>query len=209
MSKTEYTVEDFMLDPEFKKWVLAPDEETKAYWEAFLEKNPEKYEKMELARKALINLSRSVGAISEERIEGIWTEVDKFINESDEKQVESKTVALSSESTLKRFSDRHRRVGHQSSQQFYRVAGILVLAFSLGILINSLLDYPEEEAVVTPLVYTEHAVPPGVKSTLRLQDGSMVILNSGSSLRYVKNFEADRRVLFLEGEAFLRWLKIA
>lgn len=207
MSKTEYTVEDFMLDPEFKKWVLAPDEETKAYWEVFLEKHPEKYENMELARKALINLSRNVGEISEARVEGIWTEIDKFISEPEEEQVEKRIVAISSESTLRRFADRQVRRGYQSKHQFYRVAGILVFAFSLGILFNFLHEYPVEEAVEIPLVFEEHSAPSGVKSTLRLQDGSRVILNSGSTLRYVRNFDADRRELFLKGEALFEVAK--
>ncbi|SHM76586.1 FecR family protein [Cyclobacterium lianum] len=207
MSKTEYTVEDFMLDPEFKKWVLAPDEESSAFWEGFLEKHPEKYENMKLARRALINLSRNVGEISDSRIEGIWTEINKFINEPEKEQAEGKTISISSESTLRSFADRQQHIAYRSGHQFYRVAGILFLVFSLGILFNLLREHPEEEAVEIPLVYEEYSVPPGVKSTLRLQDGSRVILNSGSSLRYVKNFEADKRELFLIGEAYFEVAK--
>lgn len=207
MSKTEYTVEDFMLDPEFRKWVLTSDEETKAYWEVFLEKHPEKYADMELARKALINLSRNVGEISETRIEDIWSKINKVIEDPTEEQIERRIVALSSESTLRRFADRNPHVRYQANHQFCRVAAILVLAFALGILFNLTHFSSEEEPVEAPLVYEEHSVPPGVKSTLTLQDGSKVILNSGSTLRYVKNFEADRRELFLIGEAFFEVAK--
>nr|MBI1229371.1 DUF4974 domain-containing protein [Cytophagales bacterium] len=207
MSKADYTVEDFMLDPEFRKWIVAPDEETKAYWEAFLEKHPEKYADMELARKALVNLSREVNEVSESRIEGIWSKINNVINDPTEKQSERRIVAISSESTLKHFADRQPRVHYQSNHQFYRVAGILVLAFALGILFNLTHPHPEKEPVAVPLVYEEHNVPPGVKSTLTLQDGSKVVLNSGSTLRYVKNFEAERRELFLAGEAFFEVAK--
>lgn len=207
MSKTEYTVEDFMLDPEFRKWVLTSDEETKAYWKVFLEKHPEKYADMELARKALVNLSRNVGEISETRIEDIWSKIHKVIEDPTEEQVERRIVALSSESTLRRFADRNPHVRYQANHQFYRVAAILVLAFALGILFNLTHQHPQKGPVEAPLVYEEHTVPPGVKSTLTLQDGSKVILNSGSNLRYVKNFEADRRELFLVGEAFFEVAK--
>src|SRR5690606_31958131 len=44
--------------------------------------------------------------------------------------------------------------------------------------------------------------PQGVKSDLTLSDGSKVILNSGSSIRYIKGFEKDKREVFLEGEAY-------
>jgi ferric-dicitrate binding protein FerR (iron transport regulator) len=47
-----------------------------------------------------------------------------------------------------------------------------------------------------------HYAPPGVKANLTLQDGSKVILNSGSTLKYVKNFDSNQRVLELSGEAY-------
>jgi transmembrane sensor len=207
MSKTEYTVEDFMLDPEFRSWVLTPDEETKAYWEGFLEKNPQKHADMELARKTLLNLSRNVSEISENRVEDIWSNINKIINDPSGEKAERRIVALSSESTLKRFADRQPRVYYQSNHQFYRVAGILVMAIALGILFNLNFQLPKQESVAVQLVYEEHAVPPGVKSNLTLQDGSKVILNSGSTLRYVKNFETDKRELFLTGEAYFEVAK--
>jgi transmembrane sensor len=207
MSKAEYTVEDFMLDPEFRTWVLAPDEETKAYWEIFLEKHPEKFADMDLARKTLINLSRNVGELSDERIELLWSNIHTFITDPNEEHEGRRVVPISSESTLRRFSDRQLRVHYQASHQFYRVAGILVLAFTLGLLVNLTQQNPDAVPVEAPLVYEQHAVPPGVKSILTLQDGSKVVLNAGSTLRYVKNFEADRRELFLAGEAFFEVAK--
>jgi ferric-dicitrate binding protein FerR (iron transport regulator) len=52
------------------------------------------------------------------------------------------------------------------------------------------------------VVYEEHSTLPGVKAHLTLSDGSQVILNSGSKLKYIKNFEGGKREVFLEGEAF-------
>ncbi|MEX2569379.1 MAG: FecR domain-containing protein [Cyclobacteriaceae bacterium] len=207
MSKTEYTVEDFMLDPEFRSWVLSPDEEAKAYWEDFLQKNPGKYKEVELARKTLLNLSRNVSEISENRIEDIWSKIDKVINDPKEEKAERRIMAISSESTLRRFSDRQPRGYYQSSQQFYRVSGILVFAFSLGLLFNLTQQPTAHAPMEAPLVYEQHEAPQGVKSNLTLQDGSKVILNSGSTLRYVKNFQPDKRELFLTGEAYFEVVK--
>lgn len=50
--------------------------------------------------------------------------------------------------------------------------------------------------------YTEHVTRPGMKSKLTLTDGTRVMLNSGSELYYVENFSADKRELFLLGEAY-------
>ncbi|WP_375582631.1 FecR family protein [Cyclobacterium xiamenense] len=207
MSKTDYTVEDFMLDPEFRKWVLAPDEETKVFWETFLKKHPEKYAELELARKALTNLSREITDISESRIEDIWSNIKAIVDNPTEKQPERRIIAISSDSTLKRFADKQDRISYHASHQIYRIAGILVSVFVLGILYSLTHQHPEQEPVAVPLIFEEHNAPPGVKSILTLQDGSKVVLNSGSNLRYVKNFAADKRELFLMGEAFFEVAK--
>lgn len=56
--------------------------------------------------------------------------------------------------------------------------------------------------IVEEVEMLEHYAPPGVKANLSLKDGSKVVLNSGSTLRYIKNFESNRRVLELTGEAY-------
>ncbi len=207
MSKTEYTVEDFMLDPEFRTWVLSPDEEAKAHWEAFLEEHPEKYKEVELARRALLNLSRNVSEVSEQRIEQTWSAINKGIDDLDEEKVDRRVVPLSAESTLKRLADRPYKRSYSPNLQFYRVAAILAIAFSLGLLFSLTHQEAKLAPKEIPLVYEQHEAPPGVKSNLTLQDGSKVILNSGSTLRYVKNFETDRRELFLTGEAYFEVAK--
>jgi ferric-dicitrate binding protein FerR (iron transport regulator) len=84
-----------------------------------------------------------------------------------------------------------------------RVACILAMAIGLGYLSSWLLSGPVlPEANVPVLEYVEHKTIPGVKSHLTLSDGSLVILNSGSKLSYIKNFEKGSREVFLKGEAF-------
>jgi transmembrane sensor len=207
MSKTEYTVEDFMLDPEFRNWVFSPDEEAKAYWESFLEEHPGKYRDVELARRALLNLSRNVIEVSDQRIEQTWLAINKGIEDGGKNTAERRVVPISAESTLKRFAERPDKRFYSPNLQFYRVAAILALVFSLGLFFS----VTHREAGPAPteiqLVYEQHETSPGVKSNLTLQDGSKVILNSGSTLRYIKNFEVDRRELFLTGEAYFEVVK--
>lgn len=204
MSKAEYTVEDFMLDPEFRHWVFFPDEEAKAYWEEFLRKNPDKYEAVDLARKLLHNLSRDVASVDESRIASTWETIARTIDGSVEEGGEVKVVPLSPESTIGRYAELS---GRSHWHQFYRVAGILIVSFMLGFLYSLMHLRPQESIEEVPIVYEDHVAPPGVKSNLTLQDGSRVILNSGSKLRYIKNFESDRRELFLSGEAYFEVAK--
>lgn len=50
--------------------------------------------------------------------------------------------------------------------------------------------------------FTEIIVPKGERSKVVLPDGSSVQLNSGSQLKFKPNFQAGKRVVQLEGEAF-------
>ncbi|GGW22186.1 FecR family protein [Arenibacter certesii] len=61
----------------------------------------------------------------------------------------------------------------------------------------------KDDARVTRLMYNELYVPNGKKYRVYLSDGTQVILNSGSSLRYPVGFiKGHPREVFLKGEAF-------
>ncbi len=205
MSKLEYTVEDFVLDPEFRKWILSSDGSVKFYWEEYLKKNPSKHTDIKLARKLLLNMSRNSAEVSESRLEAAWQKIDQAVQEIQLDSLEKKVIPLNSQSTLKRYETGYR--SYSKHHQLYRMLGVLALALMLAVLANIMLPQDPVQLVEAPILYEEHTAPPGVKSNLTLQDGSKVILNSGSSLRYIKNFEADQRVLELVGEAYFEVAK--
>jgi len=75
-----------------------------------------------------------------------------------------------------------------------------------GVVIRSDSAYLEyrntmEEQVAEGIVYNELIVPKGGEYRLRLVDGSLVIVNSESKLRYPVSFNGDNREVFLSGEA--------
>ncbi|MFC4871659.1 FecR family protein [Negadavirga shengliensis] len=199
MCERDYQFEDFVLDPDFQKWVLSPTAATKAYWEDYLEKNPGKYAEMALARKMVLNISRKSHPVGE-RLASNWQRIENTVSKMEMHHPEEKVVPMDALSSL----HRHRRAYpvYHRSHQWYRLVGILVTVFALALTVNLLLPPKPSQQAEVPIVYEEHYAPPGVKSNLTLQDGSKVILNSGSTLRYVKNFESHRRVLELEGEGY-------
>lgn len=206
MCKRDYTTEDFVLDPEFQKWVLSPDSATKNYWEGYLRENPVKQKDMMQARSLVMNMSRRAREIEEIRVEETWHHIEQVLDKMQAPVQDKRVVPLDSTSTLKHYESR-KATGYNQSLQFYRLVGILLVAFSLSFLVNVFFPQPVPKIVDIPVVYEEHLAPPGVKSNLTLQDGSKVILNSGSSLRYIKNFESHQRVLELQGEAFFEVAK--
>ncbi|SEK27667.1 FecR family protein [Parapedobacter koreensis] len=58
------------------------------------------------------------------------------------------------------------------------------------------------EAGSQVLVYTEHSTIAGQRKLLKLADGSRVWLGNVSTIRYPKDFQPDKREVFLEGQAF-------
>jgi transmembrane sensor len=81
-------------------------------------------------------------------------------------------------------------------------AGILLL---LGV--TALWRYPAKNNSVAMM--TERSAGPGRVLQVQLEDGTAVWLNAGSKLRYPAGFAADRREVFIEGEAYLEVSKDA
>ncbi|SFB52307.1 FecR family protein [Algoriphagus aquimarinus] len=83
------------------------------------------------------------------------------------------------------------------------VAAVLVFGFVLTVYwTDNRLGLEEKVAVVSQVEYIIREVGPGQKLTLKLTDGSVVILNSNSQLKFPKNFDGATRDVYLEGEAF-------
>jgi ferric-dicitrate binding protein FerR (iron transport regulator) len=200
MDISKFTAEDFVLDKEFRLWILKPNLETNIIWDNLLSENPNQLKNIKIAREIVLNLSFKDQKLTEKESWEIWQAIDREIDGLEPEEKEIKIVPLSSGSTLRRHDNYSAEVSRPS--QIFRVAAILVIAFGLSILSNLVFPTPEPIEIEPIFVYEEHSTPPGVKSTLTLHDGSKVILNSGSSLRYLKNFEADKRILYLTGEAF-------
>jgi len=94
----------------------------------------------------------------------------------------------------------------QKSFLFYwqRVAAILLLPLLiLGGIYFSLNNRTPNDAIVWQTITT----PSGVKSQAQLPDGTMVWLNSGSTLHYPSSFTNKERNVKLSGEAFFEVVK--
>lgn len=82
-----------------------------------------------------------------------------------------------------------------------RAAAILFLPMLAGSYYLGTLKQENRALSVTP-VYNEVSAAFGTRSMLTLADGSRVWLNSGSKLKYPKDFSGRRREVFLTGEAY-------
>jgi transmembrane sensor len=81
----------------------------------------------------------------------------------------------------------------------YKVAAAVLFTGALGLGSIFIFRSPQK---LSALAYFEATAPKGSRSYVTLTDGSTVWLNSGTKLRYQRNFGLEGRELFLEGEAY-------
>ncbi len=82
--------------------------------------------------------------------------------------------------------------------RWLQVAAIFVAGFAFSWFVFKALPGFDKATAV----YNEIVTPMGSRSTVKLPDGSKIILNAGSKLRYPQAFDQNRREVYLEGEAF-------
>jgi transmembrane sensor len=202
MDISNYTAEDFVLDPSFREWVLRPNAEANLHWERILATNPTKYMEAEKAREIIVHLTEPPHqGLSDTEFWGLWTEIEADLTDNIRPFQEEKVIPLNAGITLRRkVPDPGHKIEYLSHLGF-RVACVLALAFGLGFMASYFIsENPLKE--LPAIVFEERSTDPGVKAHLTLSDGSQVILNSGSTLKYIRNFEEVKREVILKGEAF-------
>jgi ferric-dicitrate binding protein FerR (iron transport regulator) len=87
------------------------------------------------------------------------------------------------------------------------VAAVFCIAFFLGTLSIRNRNIVSPERSVASAGYSEIKAPLGAKSEIKLNDGTEVLLNAGSSIKYNNDFNLANRNLELEGEAYFKVAK--
>jgi transmembrane sensor len=80
-----------------------------------------------------------------------------------------------------------------------KFAAILLIPVFLAALILGSISILKKSK--NQIAYNEYSTPLGSRSSIKLADGSVVCLNSGSTLKYPVSFGSRKRVVYLTGEA--------
>lgn len=89
---------------------------------------------------------------------------------------------------------------HSVTQKVVRVAAIFLVAGLMGLLAYQNWYHPEPESKEP--VLREISTANAQRANLTLGDGTNVMLNAGSTVKFPDQFETDVREVFLEGEAY-------
>ncbi|MDN5216080.1 FecR domain-containing protein [Fulvivirgaceae bacterium BMA12] len=179
MKYEHYSESDFLKDDFFVKWVMENDPEIDLFWTEWIENHPEK--------RKIISSARWI------------IESTHYKNNYD---LTSKEYINIYENILKNERDPIIPKHHDNRKPFLLAVAAVFLIFCIAFLFY---HYTSESASDQLTSYTSMHTKKGEKHTFKMEDGTIVKLNAGSSIRYPKVFsKKDARIVFLEGEAFFK-----
>lgn len=79
---------------------------------------------------------------------------------------------------------------------------VIIFAAALILFMISWLKFPSSHEQKLEIAQIEKITEPGQKLSFHLSDGTSVILNSGSKIKYPDSFSEKERIVHIEGEAF-------
>jgi transmembrane sensor len=182
MPYSNYTVEDFVADEYFIKWVKAPNEESNAFWNAWISQNPHHKALIQQARDILFLLEFKEKKAPEGKFLEVWENISRATEGKGKGMARSLTWA------------EDRKTVHRHSHKWFYKAAAAVIFFSL-----SLWGYSVYKNSSTITIATGY----GESRTLFLPDSTKVTLNANSKLRYKQiDFTSNHREVWLDGQAF-------
>jgi transmembrane sensor len=182
MPYQSYSAIDFAMDKSFRAWILQKDEATNTFWNAWLAEHPEKISEVEEAKALVIMMHPRGMELSERDL----LAMQQVIEMQTQEEPPARNPAQGSEY-------RHVEFRPVATRTWYRLAAGLI---GLLILCGVYVWLTNTSDLVLRTRYGETA-------TITLPDKSTVTLNGNSSLRYPRNWRADKpREVWLEGEAY-------
>lgn len=177
MSYSHYSLEDFLADPDFIRWVKSPDDENTAFWNAYLSKHIDQTELIHQARKIVLLFEINEKKITPGQYLEMWENISQATSADAVKlQPVSNPIKM------------------KSGYPWYLKVAATLMLFAACIWI-----YAQYQKTIPLTISTGY----GESRTLFLPDSTKVTLNANSSLRYVeKDFHAKNRNVMLEGQAF-------
>jgi transmembrane sensor len=183
MEKKLFTAEEFAADESFIAYYLKSDPAAVAHWEKWIALNPEKIDEVQIAENLLDLLYTR---LPQHEFESERERLTAFIRTNHLAPSPAKATQV-------------KRV--ISLRSLIRIAAVITLISSAALFFSKQISQNAQEAKQL-VAWTTYTSPRAQQSTVRLSDGTQVILNAGSSLSYPKAFSGKERLVTLTGQAF-------
>lgn len=192
MDYTNLTVEDLASNESFIHWVNQSDPEAVRYWDLYISTHPEIHLTVERARALVINLRLAEETRHDTaRIDSMWDKIQDRVELEERPAVKTPVKA-------------YRLVLASLIFLCFCVASWIV--FQLTISESQSPDYAAYQDSLSDFIEQVNETDKPLE--VKLADGSTVILESKSRLKYRANYqEADTRNVYLLGEAFFNVAK--
>lgn len=187
MNYRNYKLEDFLTDEDFKQWVIKPDADRNHFWQSWIASNPEKKNMVYQA----IEIIRGMKFRSSEDFKD-HTDFD------DQLETTLEAILQADLSTAEQKGNHRIRIFHILP----KIAASLLFVIASAAFFYYITTSSEKAETVASTTTTIKENPAGQRSTLRLPDGTVVNLNSSSSITYREPFTDSVRYVELVGEAF-------
>ncbi len=209
MNHSSYVAEDLVLNPEFRSWVTNPTSASNSYWENWLKENPGKVDEVKKAKDIIKKFPVAYHRLDQEAVDDMWSVLKNAAVDESSPQ-DKKTYPLNADTVISHFEKEQSKpnagVWWKKSMRYAAILSMLIGVFAVFLALKK--DYEKESAYTSaPMIVKK--TQRGQKSTIYLNDGSKVILNSSSKLVYPKHFSAEDRVVKLRGEAYFEVAKDA
>jgi transmembrane sensor len=178
----DFKREDWITDPDFQQWVF--HSKADAFWQAWIGNHPLQQADIEQAKRVLLAIRGELIPLSENEIKKEVTSLMRIIPDTDDKQ----------------FPWWQRR-------PLQVAAGLLlVIGLGWGVMNSPLIPHHDSYHTLVKSNGSSDMIEQvnttdQVKS-IALPDGSTIVLSKNSRISYPNHFAADRREVFLLGEAF-------
>lgn len=175
----DFEVKDWLEDLKFQNWVYRGDSDY--FWQAYLESNPSQIENIEQAKNILLTVRGELDFISEQEVQFRISQLLNFIPDKDKNERNSWWKG-----------------------KWLRTAAVILLASGLGAYYwERFMPEPQPYYAMLKQENRIEVINDGEKIKLvNLPDGSSVILKKNARISYPREFSADKREVYLLGEAF-------
>jgi transmembrane sensor len=172
-------VDKYLKDPKFLKWIFNADQRTEEYWNEWKIKNPDKKEEIERAKNLCKSFRFKDFEVSEEDKVQDWKKIQRGIRHTNN----LRTLSFST---------------------YYRIAVAAVFLILASIIFFVTVNDKTPETDQVAVSYLQKEAKLGQKLTIKLSDGTLVKLNSGSKIIFPSEFSSSSREVRLIGEGYFQ-----